>query len=668
MVKKKNNQELNDLTIPICMKQVDMVDYYITKNILKMISNKKNFEFVKSNIFLLSINNLNNKNSLIILLENGKYDIIDKLINHDYNILNYKNIDENNLFKSMLCYNYFYDFIANLISNLEKNFIINIITFQNTDGKNFIDNLITLLNLNDKYYYNNSDDDKKILLNKLINIAYCIYLLDSEKHTLLITKLSKVIFNQVFLLDIFKKFNIDNFDIFHDDDLLTCIDYLIINEHLEVLLFLLDKVNYIEFTNFYDNIVFKFCENNNINLNIKSNILIQILNKSNIAKLKNNKNQNIFYWLISNYQIDVKTLINFKDYINIYEQDINGKSLFYFIKNKYCTKDLKIIKKTFYNQFIDEKVYFLTYKKINLKKKLIKSDIGIFTSNVVHNMLYTLYILNNNQKIIKIPNHKLTNNDIQKYKELIGISNNEINYIDIYFSFFNKWLPHLIVWKNKYNYFIDRNLLSSIQENNKIRFIYIKLSLYIKESSSVRHSNVLILDNIEKTVERFEPYGEMIYTSSNDINDLIITQIANPLGYKFIFIQPYPGFQSRSDEYAKFNKSYGDPMGFCLAWSFLYIDIKMELFKNKIKINPIDFINWYIINKFNEDFNIDYNINKTNKYILFIRYYSRYLDLKKNEIIKKFKLDSSIIYQQNLDNNYMLKLVDCINNELNLYL
>ena len=50
---KKNKTTNNILTINKCMEQVDMVDYYITKNILKIISNKKNLDFIKLNIFLL---------------------------------------------------------------------------------------------------------------------------------------------------------------------------------------------------------------------------------------------------------------------------------------------------------------------------------------------------------------------------------------------------------------------------------------------------------------------------------------------------------------------------------------------------------------------------------------------------------------------------------------
>lgn len=668
-----DNKSKNILTINKCMEQVDMTDYYITKNILKIAENKKKIEFIKLNIFLLSINNKNNKNALIILLENGKYELVKELIEFNNEILNYKNIHENNLFKILLSYDFFYDLILNSIKKLERKYIIQIITHKNKYGHNFIDNLIILLDSNSNFYYpetNVNYGDKKKLLSKLIEISYNIYMLDADKYTEIIIKLCKVIKSQNFLLDIFKYYNIDNLDIYPDSNLYLCVDYLIINEYFDVLTYLLDKINYIEFTNIDDNIIFKLCENTKLEIDIKtkSNIIIQILHKSNIAKFKNNKNQNILYWLISNNNIEPKTIIKFIDYINIYEQDINGKTLFDLIKEKYTSSDIKIIKKHFSTQLVDKKIFEKTCKKINMKNKLIKSDIGVFTSNITHNMLYTIYILNSYSNIIKIPNIVLSPQDKYKYNELIEISNNQktlIGYIKPYFNNFTQWMPHLIIWKNKFNYWIDPNLIEYIIKNKSIKFIHIKLTVYLMSDVPVRHSNVIIIDNINKIVERFEPYGEI--TNSSDINNMIQTQITLPLGYKFVFLQPYPGFQSRSDEFAKYNKSYGDPMGFCLAWSFLYIDIKMELFKNKININPIDFINWYIINKFDKDFGIDYNINKTNKYILFIRFYSRYLDFKKNEIIKKFGLDPSLSYQNDLDQDYHFKLINSINNELNLF-
>ena len=658
----------NNLTIDDYLNHVDMVDYYITKNILQIIKKKKNIEFLKTNIFLLAINNKNNKNSLIILLENGKYNVINKLIEFDYNILNYKNMIGNNLFKMLIGYEYFYDIINKKIKNLERNFVIKILTFNNNNNLNFIDNLITLLNTNNEYFSNNFENKKHKLLLKIIDISHNIYLLDAEKYTFIITKLCKTINNENFLLNILKIYNIDNFDIFPDNNLLTCIDYLIINESFDVLMYLLDKINYIEFINIGSNNIFELCKNDNIDAKTKTNIIIKILYKSNISKFKNNKNQNIFYLLIINYDIDIHVIMNFIDFINIYEQDIYGKSLFDLIKTKYTKNEIHTIKNFFSKQLVNYNKFEKIYKKINVKSKLVKSDIGIFNSNIIHNMLYTICILEENVKYLKIPYFVQSEIYKKKQEEYINISNNEksiIGYLKLFFTNFNNWLPHLIIWKNKYNYWLDPNLIDILNKSKHINFLYIKLSVYLIDNMNIRHSNVIIINNITKIVERFEPYGEMAFTNSSDINKMISEQISNPLGYKFNFVQPYPGFQSRSDEFAKYNKTYGDPMGFCLSWSFLYIDIKMELFKMNSDINPIDFINWYIINKFFKDFDINEDTNKTNKYILFIRYYARYLDIKKNKLIEKFKLDPSLSYQNDMEGNFHNKLVTNINLELN---
>jgi hypothetical protein len=661
------------LTIDKCLEQVDLIDLYITKNIIKLIENANTYEFIKSNIFLLGITNKNNKNSLNVLIDTGRFDLIEKLINFQPLILDFKNYYENNLMKIILSYEYFYDFINKIIIDtnygLSKDFIIKIITCKNNLQNDFIDNLIFLINSNKIFFYSNEkeEDSKKKLVIKILIIAKNIYLLDYEKKTLLINKLCRIIDDEDYLFDILKFININNFESYTDSNMLTCVDYLIINKYYRVLKYMLEKINYIEFTNIDDNLVYKLCDYDDLDIDTKTKLIVSIIKKSNITKFKNNKNQNIFFWLIEQYNIEKEIIMGFDKFINIYEQDIFGKSLFDIISEKYSNKDKIIIEKYFSKQYVDFRKFKKTNRKINIKSLLIKSDIGVFTSNIIHNMLYTIIILKSNSKILTIPYFKQSEEYKSKQLELINFSNNEkniLNYLKLAINYFNTWIPHLIIWKNKYNYWLDPNLIDFLIKNKKFNFIYIKLTVYLIDNSNTRHSNVIIVDNNNKIVERFEPYGEMVLTNSKEINYMIETQIANKINYKFIFTQPYPGFQSRSDEYAKFNKNYGDPLGFCLAWSFLYINIKMQLFKAKSNINPIDFINWYIINKFSKDFNIDDKVNKTNKYILFIRYYARYLDIEKNKLIKKFNLDYSLSYQEDIDIDYQNKLIYNINNEL----
>jgi hypothetical protein len=675
---KKNNKNKNNkkeiLTLDKCLEQVDLIDFYITKNILEIIEDKKKMEYIKLNMYLLSVSNKNNKNSLMILLENQKFNTVKELIKVNPSILNYKNVSENNLFKILLGYKELYDTIENIIIDSNRDHVIKILTTKNKDGYDFIDNLIILINTNMQYFYLNKeiDNENTLLIQKIINIAKNIYLLDSEKNTMIVTRLCKTINDEKYLEDILKYFEIDDFDIFPDSDMLVCVDYLIYNDYFNVLEYLLDRINYIEFVNIDNNVIYKLLDSPKIDLELKSNILIKILRKSNISKFKNNRNQNVFYWLVNEYTIDSKVLISFKDLFDLYEQDINGISLFDLVKKKYNSHDINLITNEFSKQLVNKNYFEKICKKINIKKKLVKSDIGIFTANIIHNMLYTINILNDNKDILSIPYFIQSTEYRKNQEEFINISNNEkgiLGYIKLFFMNFNNWLPHLIIWKNKYNYWIDTNLLESVKKQSKsIQYIYIKLSVYLIDGTDTRHSNLILIDNINKTIERFEPYGEMIFTNSQDINQMIQSQIANPLGYKFIFVQPYPGFQSRSDEFAKYNKTYGDPMGFCLAWSFLYLDIKMELSKLKSKINPIDFINWYIINKFSKDFNINDKVNKTNKYILFIRFYARYLDLEKNKLIKKFNLDPSLSYQADFDIDYHNTIVTNINSQLEKFI
>lgn len=683
-----------NLSIETCLSFVDLIDIYITKNILKLIKNKKSINFIKKNIFLLGITNNNNKNSLIILLENNKFDIVNEFIEHNFEILNYKNLHENNLFKILLAYDYFYELILNYMKKNDVDFVIKIATDVNNQNVNFIDNLINLINfgLDDNHYNNNNQTiisstntfDCKLnkldkinnlfplvdneLINKLINIGKYIYLLDFEKKTFIITKLCKLIKNENYLLNILKFFEINNFDIYPDNNMFNCIDYLILNEYFDCMDFLLNSINYIEFVNIDDNLIFNFLQNTHIDITKKSNILFKIISKSNISKFKNNKNQNIFYYLIEEFKIEFDVLISFIDQVNIYEQDINGKSLLNLIFESYNKNNIKLLNSMTNVKYLNHSDFKKINKKINIKSKLIKSDIGIFISNATHNMLYTTNMLNVYNKYITIPYFKQSEKYKTEQEKLLFMSNNEKNllsHLKLYFNNFNTWMPHLFLWKNINNYWIDSNLIDLIKQKQQfINYIYIKLSVYLLDNTNTRHSNCIIIDNVKKTVERFEPYGEMIFANSRDINKIIENKIAKPLGYNFIFVQPYPGFQSRSDEYDKFNKTYGDPLGFCLAWSFLYIYIKLELSKLDSEINPIDYINWYIINQFEIDFNIDDKQNKTNKYILFIRYFAIYLDKEKNKLIKKFGLDSSLSYQDYFDVDYHNKIIFNINKNL----
>ena len=314
-----NNIQKKNFDIDKYIVQVDLIDIYITKHIKTLVKNKKHIKILNKYNFLLTITNNNGKNALIILLETGYYDIVMEFIKNDYNILNYKNTDEDNLLKIILLYDYFYEFINDFIMNLDYMFVIKIITECNIHNENFIDKLLFMLNLD--YNFPN----KEVLINKLTTIVNGIYLLDNEKQTYIITKLCKHIGDEKFLLKILVFINFNNFDIYHDPiNMLTCLDYLFYKEFYETIKFIIDKTNYIEFANLNNNIVFNFINESTNNINIiRYDIVLMLLRNSNILTIKNSNNENIFYGFIKNFKLPPSVIIDYLDTINLYEQNIN---------------------------------------------------------------------------------------------------------------------------------------------------------------------------------------------------------------------------------------------------------------------------------------------------------------------------------------------------------
>ncbi len=652
------------------LEQVDMIELYITKNIIKLIKNPKELKFIKSNIFLLGFNNKNYKNSLKVLLENNEFEFVSKLIKEYPQILNFKNTNKINLFQMIIPINYFYDLIIELIENLDRSYLIELITNQDKNLNNSIDLLLSIININTNIIVTNLDNE---IYEKIKLILKLIYELDAEENTLLINKICMGIKSEKILLDIIKYINPKNLDIYPDSNTLTCIDYLLANQNVFVLNYLIPKINYIYFTNTDNNFLFDFVKKikeisvqTNYPINSLIKLIFDILSKSNVKTIKNYKNENIFIMLNelvkseSNDSFMKKFIkknksIDLSDIIDIHDQSIDGITL------------------------EDDKVKQFYKININYSKLLTSTDIGIFNSDMIHNMLYTTIMLKKYKDII-IPYYIQDSKYNQKQIELINLSNNNKyigSFFKNYFKHFNAFVPYIIIWKNSCNYYFDQNLIRFIIDNSKDylksakskksnRFMLIRLSINLLDTPTtegLRHANIILIDNHNKIVERFEPYGEINYKNSRDINSMIEKKICNPLAFEFKFVQSYPGFQARSDEFNKYNKVYGDPFGYCLAWCLIYLETKLLLVDEK-KTNPIDYINWYIINQFSKDFPEIKSDLQYNKYMTFIRYYSKNLDERKNDLLKKLDIDPKILYHTEIDESNFKNIVKKINNEL----
>ena len=675
-------------------KHISLMDCYITKNINKLVMDKKELEFIKENIFLLGITNKLGKNSLNILLENGNYKIIIELVDYDARILRYKNRNEKNLLMSLLSNEDYYSFITKLLRSKSNKIIENYFNFKikmlseiDVNGNSFVDLCIDIIKMNLELKTN------KLL--PIIRIIKIIFELDKEDVFLVITKLCRDIKNQDLLLKIIEYINPKNLDIYPDSNNNTCVDYLILQEKFKVLNFLIDRIEHIFFVNFEENSILLLLDNLNQDIKITSDIIeliFKILSKSNINNLKDMYNENILFKLLKLFKLNKKTIKNFVQYFDIFEQNINGENIYNILSTDYYSDIEHILNSSYVidsqiNNIPNDKIKITTINfNFNIKKYLNQTDYGVFISDSLHNMMYTYIILERNNLIIPCVHEE--NTMYKNNLEYLSMSNNDkdiMGIIRFYFYNFNSWLPHLIIWKDKTNYFIYPGLIKWLKEYSRLkRFIYIKLSIIAtnKFQGNIRHANLVLVDNLKKTVERFEPYGEIYFSNCAELNLTLENELAQKLGYTYVFIQSYPGFQIRSDEFEDKNKSYGDPGGFCLAWCFLYLELKLYyeniLVKKIEKENDdkkslslfdssdliIKIINNYIINKFEDDFDNLKSDENQNLYMTFIRYYAKFLDKSKNELIKKYGLNISTIYRLNLDDKIHKKIIYNLNKDI----
>ena len=225
-------------------------------------------------------------------------------------------------------------------------------------------------------------------------------------------------------------------------------------------------------------------------------------------------------------------------------------------------------------------------------------------------------------------------------------------------------MPSLILWHNRNLYFIDDNMFNEIEniiknKNDKIRFIFIKITLII--SDKFTHANCVLIDLQDNSIRRFEPYGISDVNDEYYLDKLLEEKLQKILikynKNKVKYYRPgdyleYAKFQAVSNDNITYYKKNGDPMGYCLAWCFWYVELKLK--------NPnIDEIN---LIKGASDKIHKYYKNTENPYLYFIRDYSRKLNDEKNKILKKIKIKDDEIYDMeyktsnlNLILNYMCK-------------
>jgi len=192
-------------------------------------------------------------------------------------------------------------------------------------------------------------------------------------------------------------------------------------------------------------------------------------------------------------------------------------------------------------------------------------------------------------------------------------------------KFKNIILNNSIVWfENTNTIIIPRKITEEIkfcESKSDLRFTYFTLvqeESDKKKSKNSSHANIMVVDMYKKTIERFEPYGQLDFNLESKLDYLIRSKLLDVIelsDYEYIApvdISPIIGLQNKADSYE----------GMCVTFTILYLQTRL--------MNP-DIPQKEIV---------DYYLKKNSKQITeIILKYAKFIELT----LKKYSQDINVI-------------------------
>ena len=256
-------------------------------------------------------------------------------------------------------------------------------------------------------------------------------------------------------------------------------------------------------------------------------------------------------------------------------------------------------------------------------------------------------------------NKSKATNDMYMLDLIENYQNKTINnIIRIYTDYLFELAPYIILWKDENNYHVNGEFAYYLKKAmlSSARYVYIKITLINSENQT--HANMVLIDKDNKTAERFEPYGIIPNLDTDKLDDKIEEKLkdfnlkySRPKDY-----MPKVAFQTLSDDSNFSVRKMNDPEGYCLAWTFWYLEMRItnhELSQKQIVENSIKDIA---------------NKGKTQEktFIDFIRNYAYGLDKEKNKIFVQAKIKGK--YDNELKDEYLEKLLNYLGKQLDIYI
>ena len=634
----------------------------IGETILHFITNNKILNFLIKKIKKIDLNVISKKNITPLLINITKT----KNNNDEYfkNIIlfidNFKDKNEINIPNN--------NFPLCLSCKLNKTYVTKILLKNNYVGINIYDSL-SYTPLLYSYYHNNVEIFE-LLLNKKANVNdYYNY-----SNVSLLSK--SIIDNKNKITELLLKNNSDINQ--YDNKLNTSAHYLFSKKNISV------------------NLLFYFIENTDLNM-------------------PNIKGYSPLHYLLKNYDWKYFTVILKQKKMDIYIKNIHNKTPLNYIPTNELTDFIQLVAESYINLMKKKnacdicdciklhkndiskcfpnvvKMISQTYQSYPIKKNidnnfyLIKGRDGLITrfwSSICYEIIYTIYILKKYDNIyipIKQYNKSDHEKNIKRFtsnekKSLIERKIDMLLYN--YYKYSYEILPYVIMWANKNNYFIDNDILSYVQkglDNEKITYIFFMITILLVSDSKDNidlHANLIIFDKKTGILERFNPTKNLETNYYAELDNFILSKFKNffethlkKSNLTFSFVNnhyynnyKYIGYQYLSIEQDNSTKQYGEIEGYCLAWSYWYLETRI----NNPNIHPTNIINMFtkkIINLYGDP-KMEYDI--TYIFVNYIREYANKLDYKKNIFMINSGIKDNHLYDIYINNDDVNKIINKI--------
>lgn len=401
----------------------------------------------------------------------------------------------------------------------------------------------------------------------------------------------------------------------------------------------------------------------------------KILKKTDDVTMSNIDGNNILHLVLKKDNwVDYKDILK-KKKLDIYSQNGKGERPIDYVKKNEMESFLDLVVDSFMNELGRDKKYqvdkdiikcrnkvksdcrkkimrYIKSNKISYPDEAGKKFIDImqldyapyskYNARNLDTYVYLLYLLGKYSEI-GIPRGKSAEKIVIKQSKNKNVYFKLRNGI-LYITTLIPELYHLeIHWHSKDLYYIPKNLLQAINKSAKRNKRFIVMFVNIV-NTDINHLNILILDTKNKSIERFDPYGNIRINKIGQLDDIL-----EKLFKKYKYVRPREylnviGLQTLSDEENIFNKKTGDPSGYCVAWCCWYLELRVR----NIELSPKKLIEKAI-----------HNILKSElTFMEYIRNYANHLTNQRNLFLLKAGIDKKNLYNVVYNKKNLTKIYD----------